>query len=479
MFQIVEGNTHGLRDVEAFVDLINGPPHSVGNFFDESTDIFIARAPGRLDVMGGIADYSGSLVMPMPIAEATFAAVQKRSDNYIEIVSLLANGMTTRRFVMKTSDLGRAVGGYETVRRWFGRKDHWATYIAGVFFVLQTELGLDFPNGVRLLIRSDVPIGKGVSSSAAVEVSTMQAVCAAFDIRIEPLKLAVLCQLVENKIVGAACGIMDQIAVHCGVENSLVSLVCQPASLGDPVLLPDGLEVWGIDSGLRHAVAGSDYSSVRVGAFMGYRIIADLAGLTFEKVRDEVVKINDDRWNGYLCNVTPDEYEREFAGQIPVSIAGREFLKNYTGTTDTIAAIDPKRSYAVKAPTEHGIYENHRVNQFAGLLAKPINDAALEKLGELMFTSHAGYASCGLNESGTDLIVEMVREKKQEGLFGARITGGGSGGTVTVLSRTGSRDAIEKIAKSYAKTGRTPYIFHGSSPGCSAFGHLRLSSGAK
>lgn len=474
MFQIVEGDTRGLKDVEAFIDLINDLPQSLASFFDTSADIFIARAPGRLDVMGGIADYSGSLVMQMPIAEATFVAVQKREDDSIEIVSLARDG-SSRRFLMSTSDLGLAARGYDTVRHWFGRKDHWASYIAGIFFVLHHELGFEFPHGVGVLIGSDVPTGKGVSSSAAVEVTTMQAVCAAFDIRIEPRDLAILCQLVENKVVGAACGIMDQIAVHCGVENSLVSLVCQPASIGDPVPLPDGLELWGIDSGVRHAVAGSDYSSVRVGAFMGYRIIADLAGLNAEMLTDGVVAIEDGRWNGYLSNVMPDEYENEFADKIPRSLTGREFLEKYTGTTDTIAAIDPEKRYAVKAPTEHGIYENFRVGQFAILLAQPIDEGNLQSLGELMFASHKSYASCGLNESGTDLIVEMVRQKKDEGLFGGRITGGGSGGTVAVLARSGSRTAIENIAKEYElQTGRKPYIFHGSSPGCATFGHIRL-----
>lgn len=99
-------------DVEAFIDLINDPPDSVAGFFDPSADIFVARAPGRLDVMGGIADYSGSLVMPMPIAEATFAAVQKSPDSLIEIVSLAADDVTARRFVMSISDLGLAAGGY-------------------------------------------------------------------------------------------------------------------------------------------------------------------------------------------------------------------------------------------------------------------------------------------------------------------------------------------------------------------------------
>jgi galactokinase len=474
MFQIVEGNSRGLKDVDDLVDLINDPPDPLQNFFDNSKDVFVARAPGRLDVMGGIADYSGSLVMPMPIAEATFAAVQKQSGDAIEIFSIAEDGKALQ-FKMNIGDLKRASEGYDSICSWFSEADRWASYIAGVFFVLNTELECEFTAGVRILINSKVPIGKGVSSSAAVEVSTMQAICAAFEIEIEPRRLAILCQLVENRIVGAACGIMDQMAVNCGTENALVSLLCQPATLYESIKIPDDLEFWGIDSGVHHSVSGSDYSSVRAGAFMGYRMIAHIAGLDFTIVRDGVVTIDDARWNGYLSNITPQEYEASFEGEIPVEISGRDFLKKYIGTTDTIVAIDLKRKYFVKAPTEHGIFENHRVKQFAELLKKPMDEPTLEELGELMYGSHAGYAACGLNEGGTDLIVEMARERKRNGVFGARITGGGSGGTVSILTRKRSRDTIESIAKEYAaKTRRTPYVFSGSSPGCSEFGHLIL-----
>src|SRR5260221_14745437 len=88
MYRVVEGNTLELADVAAFIDLINEPPAELRNFFDSSEDIFVARAPGRLDVMGGIADYSGSLVLEMPIAEATFAGVQKSDAATVKIVSL-------------------------------------------------------------------------------------------------------------------------------------------------------------------------------------------------------------------------------------------------------------------------------------------------------------------------------------------------------------------------------------------------------
>ena len=94
-----------------------------------------------------------------------------------------------------------------------------------------------------------------------------------------------------------------------------------------------------------------------------------------------------------------------------------------------------------------------------------------------MFESHASYAACGLTEPGTDLLVELVRKGRSEGLFGARITGGGSGGTVAVLSSRNNLSAIRQIASRYENdTGRKPYIFHGSSPGSTMFGSVVLEN---
>jgi L-arabinokinase len=92
-----------------------------------------------------------------------------------------------------------------------------------------------------------------------------------------------------------------------------------------------------------------------------------------------------------------------------------------------------------------------------------------------MLGSHASYAACGLTEPGTDRIIELVRENRARGLFGAKITGGGSGGTVAVLGRRESFPVIAEISEKYAaETGLEPFIFKGSSPGSFAFGHLRL-----
>jgi L-arabinokinase len=259
------------------------------------------------------------------------------------------------------------------------------------------------------------------------------------------------------------------------LENSLLSLLCQPHEIQGTINIQKEIEFWGIDSGVRHSVAGADYSSVRIGTFIGYRIIARKVGLSTEKINKEIVKVRDDRWGGYLANVSPDEYECEFASIVPKTISGEGFLREYGGTTDPVTKIDHSITYAVKAPTEHAIYESFRVKKFAALLSEPVTEQNLENLGSLMFDSHESYSACELTEPRTNRIVELVRQNRSNGLYGARITGGGSGGTVAVLGGQNSRPAIEDILqKLETENGQKPYLFHGSSPGASRFGHIRL-----
>jgi len=129
----------------------------------------------------------------------------------------------------------------------------------------------------------------------------------------------------------------------------------------------------------------------------------------------------------------------------------------------------------VRQPTAHPIYEHHRVQLFRELLVqRPVN---AELLGELMYQSHASYSACGLGSSGTDRLVELIRAAGPgAGLYGAKITGGGSGGTVAVLTQSGSGELIEQIADDYSHaTGREVEILHGSSPGAVAWGRQRLT----
>jgi L-arabinokinase len=441
----------------------------------DDTPVFVARAPGRLDVMGGIADYSGSLVLQWPLREATRVALRPWTARSVSIISLAREGRDRQCEVPLdlVADAGRP---YDEVRAWFAADSsrHWAAYVAGVFHVFAREHGVRFPAGAAILVESDVPEGKGVSSSAAIEAATMEAVASAYRLAIEPRLRAIRCQQVENLIVGAPCGVMDQMASICGEAGALMSLLCQPAEFRGSVPLPDHLGVWGIDSGVRHAITGADYGAVRVGAFMGYRILADLAGLPVHAGdRDGHVRIDDSHWHGYLANVGRDAWRR-FASDIPEAIDGAAFLARYQGTTDLVTRVDPSRRYAVRTPTAHPIDEHERVTEWTRQLALPSADAV--RLGALMYESHASYSACGLGSDGTDRLVALARKAgAARGVYGAKITGGGSGGTVAVLADVGAGDTVRAIAREYAgETGHDAYVFEGSSPGAARIGAIRL-----
>jgi galactokinase len=445
----------------------------------DDAPVFVARAPGRLDVMGGIADYSGALVLQWPIREATRVAVRRWSKRMVSITSVSHDGFERRCDVPLelVTDPRRP---YDIVRAWFATDParHWAAYVAGVFHVLAREHGVMFPGGAAILVQSDVPEGKGVSSSAALEAATMEAVAAAWEVTIDPRTRAVRCQQVENLIVGAPCGVMDQMASICGEAGSLMALLCQPAEFQGSIPLPNGLGLWGVDSGIRHAIAGADYGAVRVGAFMGYRILAHLAGLRVTAGhRDGHVHVDDPRWHGYLANLGTEAFST-LAPHVPVALDGHAFLSRYQGTTDLVTRVDPARRYAVRAPTAHPVHEHARVVEWAHHLKGPPSRPSAERLGVLMYESHASYSACGLGSKGTDRLVALAREAGHAcGIYGAKITGGGSGGTVAFLADSGAGDEIRAIAHRYGEqTGRDAYVFAGTSPGAARVGVIRLDA---
>src|SRR5436309_15068039 len=212
MYRIIHGATHGLPDASTFVETLNkldqNPPPEARRLFDPESEIVVSRAPGRLDVMGGIADYSGSLVLQLPIREATYVALQPDLSRRLRIVSLSGDATPALTFEMPLSEFessGMPVD-YEPARRLFqDPARHWAAYVAGVFLVLMRERGTRFTEGARILISSRVPRGQGVSSSAALEVAVMQSVVAGFGIQIGEREMALLCQKVENLVAGAPC----------------------------------------------------------------------------------------------------------------------------------------------------------------------------------------------------------------------------------------------------------------------------------
>jgi L-arabinokinase len=240
------------------------------------------------------------------------------------------------------------------------------------------------------------------------------------------------------------------------------------------VAVPDGYRFYGIDSGIRHAVTGADYGTVRTAAFMGYRLIAELAGLPTRVIGDRA-QVDDDRWNGYLANISPQDLTSRYADRLPERMLGGVFLARYGGITDVVTRVDAERWYPVLAATSHPIYEHDRTTMFAELLERVSDDVDIpHQLGMLMLDSHASYTMCGLGSVGTDRLVEMVMTAGPvKGLFGAKITGGGSGGTVAILGTDDASGAVHHIAREYEReTGRSAFVFDGSSPGAEQLGTL-------
>ncbi|MEO8561775.1 MAG: GHMP kinase [bacterium] len=461
--------------------LRNGSEASLRDLFVEDDPVFVARAPGRLDVMGGIADYSGSLVLQLPLACATTAIVQARRDRVIELVSIRADAVD--RFSMPLElVLHGELRDANALAAWFAERprDRWAAYVVGVVHacLVRGAMNMTDGGGFVMLIESDVPEGKGVSSSAALEVACLAAIAARYGARLSGEEIATTAQWTENHIAGAPCGIMDQMTSACGRRDRLLRLRCQPDVVEGHVAIPPGFRFYGIDSGIRHAVTGVDYGTVRTAAFMGYRMIAELAGLRVAAEGDRA-RVEDPTWHGYLANITPEEFSARFESKLPEQMRGAEFLARFGGTTDSVTRVQPDGVYPVREATAHPVREHARVAQFAELLSElgDGGDASAREMGALMYASHASYGACGLGSEGTDRLVELAREAGEEReLFGAKITGGGSGGTVAVLATERAEPLVREIAARYEReSGCAAELFARSGPGAAEVGVLMMN----
>ena len=447
---------------------------------DRNQPLVAGRAPARLDVMGGIADYSGSAVLQLPLKESTVVLCQRSTSHEFKVISMSDDeGVDTQTVSIPLADFFESSGDQPcselAMQSYFAAlvdEHQWVAYVAGVLTVLMLHCDLRPQHGIVLVIQSTVPVGKGVSSSAALEVATMRALNGLLGVSLSAHRQAVLCQQVENLIVGAPCGLMDQMASSCGQQGELLNMLCQPDIVNEPVSLPDELSVWGIDSGIRHAVSGADYGSVRVAAFMGYRYLLEFSGVAARHVKAS--KIEDQRWHGYLANMQLAEFMQKFYPHLPDRITGEQFLERFDATTDPVTQVDAAQEYAVRACTAHPVHEHFRVRLFTQLAASARQatnvDALATLMGECMQQSHAGYSSCGLDcPECDDLVTRLSGVGAKNGIYGARITGGGSGGTVAVLAKRSAEESIRLVAAEYAtSTGVGGYVFAGSSDGASA-----------
>jgi L-arabinokinase len=452
-------------------------------FFTTSAPVYISRAPGRLDLMGGNVDYTGGLVFQSTIREATWAAAQRRDDQkiiflnpqmkeegWLERVEFELNQLSSEAAVK------RLVNASPEVR--------WTAYVLGAFLLLRNRYPEQVKSGASIYIQSEVPRNKGVSSSAAVEVAVMKAAAACYGIALEGVELAEACQWVENVIAESACGIMDQAASVLGDEGHVLPLLCQPCVLRPLVKLPEGLRCWAIDSGVRHAVTGIEYEAARAAAFIGYQMICEWENLRIKK--DEsgpIPRYADPRWKGFLSNVVPSIFRSQYEQRLPELISGAEILSHGREHPDPFTVVRPEVNYRVRACTRYAIEENQRIELFIELARGTTQQpsiAAFRQMGELMFQSHWSYTECGLGCKATDQLIDLVRQHRGEDLlFGAKITGGGAGGTVAVLGSAAGTSAFEKVVSEYARLQSfAPYVFEGSSIGADRYGVCELQAGA-
>ncbi len=455
-------------------------------FFQRGIDILVSRAPGRLDLMGGNDDYTGGLVFETTIREATYVAVQPRRD---EKVVFYNPGVKPygwqEKFEFGLSDLaeGDAAKPLDQVRDWIDadRRRAWCAYIVGDLYFLVKHYPEKVKHGLSLYLESDVPLGKGVSSSAALEVAPMKAMASMFGIEVAGVELASWTQWVEIALTGAACGIMDQLAVVMGDEDCFVPMRCQPCQPLPLVRLPANLRIWGIDSGVQHSVAGLEYECARAATFMGYRFLCDWERL--QPRLDETGSLPrwiEPKWNGYLANLSPSEFRSKYEHRLPEMISGAEFQRLGGTHLDPFTTVRSAVHYPVRGATRYASEENWRVSTFYALISQcgaAADEPTTSLLGELMYQSHVGYSECGLGSEATDKIVDLVHTERGHGLLGAKVTGGGAGGTVAVLgfNTTSAADAVRRVMDQFAIwSGKVPYLFEGSSSGCDRFGVLRI-----
>lgn len=465
-------------EVSEFEQLLRKPNSDASGLasFFTSGEIRVTRVPARLDVMGGIADYSGANVCEAVLGRGVLIGLQPRTDRTLRIRTMQA-GMRAlpieTRVPLDYFNSGDGLASYAEVRALCQANPiaNWASYIVGSIFTLLKEESVKLPYGFSLLLLSAVPMNVGIGSSAAVEIGTITCLDAYLGLKLSPSRIARLGQMAENHVVGAPCGIMDQTAITSGREGCLTHILCRPGEVKGEVQIPKGTGFAGINSMVRHSVAGSPYSDTRIGAFMGKKIINDIRARTGRGPLD------------YLTELSVKDLQH-YAAEIPEEIIGSDFLGQHKTHDDPVTNISPDATYRVAGPTRHPVEENERVLKFMDALraAKSGDEQALITAGECMYGAHQSYRdNCHLSTEEVDFLVEAVRQRgTKHGLYGAKITGGGTGGTVAVFGRIEAlKKYIPEIAKEYSRrVGVMPDIFEGTSPGAIEFGSRRYAFGA-
>ena len=351
----------------------------------------VSRAPGRVNLIGEHTDYNDGFVMPAALEFRALAAAAPRHDR--KIVARLASGGEAHHF-----DLDAPSGPSHT----------WADYVFGVALAL--EQGGAKLRGIDLMIDGDVPLGSGLSSSAALEVSAGHAMLQAAGLPLDRVALAKTCQRAENEFVGMRCGIMDQYISCCGVAGHALLIDCRSLE-ARTVAVPRGAKIVVANSMVKHQHAGGEYNSRRDACEEGVAALKATLG-PIKALRD-VTMADLDRARGALSDLV---YRR----------------------------------------CKHVIAENARVLAAEAALSKGDLPAA----GRLMNESHVSMRDdYEISCKEIDQLVALAQ--KIPGIYGSRMTGGGFGGcTVSLVDADQAEAAMAAIKAGYrAATGIEANVF--------------------
>jgi galactokinase len=340
------------------------------------------RAPGRVNLIGEHTDYNDGFVMPVALGFSTWAKVSPLEDRTLQIHS---------------ENFGEEVK--VNLDDQLAPRGDWSDYPVGV--AVEIEKAGHRLRGARLEIRGEVPIGSGLSSSAAVEVATACALVAISDLQVDKRELARLCRQAENEFVGARVGIMDQFVSLFGEAQHALMLDCR--SLEFRLLpLPDNVRLIICNTMVKHALASSAYNERREQCEAGVKHLAQFL--------PHVMALRD---------VSVEQLERYRAGLSDV----------------------------VYRRCRHVITENARVLAAADALER----SDLREFGRLMGESHQSLRDdYEVSSEELDLMVELA--EKVEGVYGARMTGGGFGGcTVNLVAEEHAEQFQQTVASEYER----------------------------
>lgn len=429
----------------------------------------VAVAPGRLDVMGGLADFTGALVLNKTIANHAAVAAQRRSEDSVLVSQVECAGsdgaapltISYKDFRSVASGSKPGSGALEGLS-----KHDWKIHaaLAAVVELVRSDTLPGFSGGLAVQVSSSLSDLSDGGDVPAVVGATIAAVAGLFDAKVDTTKAASVCVKVENDWLGRVVGFSDALAVLGGEPGSLMQWKCDPCTPGDAVRAGGGWTLAGIDCGLVRADASIRRYRARVAALMGGHLIGRV-------VRHEGLRhLN---WDGYLSRVSINDYVERFRDRLPTRLKGSDYLALFGETDDALTQIEPDQVYKVRSRTEHHIYEHARSCQFVECLSRGMagqGERAFEEAGALMYASHWSYGQrCGLGCVQTDLLVKLLRRQgAQAGVFGAKTTGRGCGGLVAVLLRDDDRamGALESAIEEYHKLSEhKATLLCGSLPG--------------